>query len=90
MMMNGLRQGLSMSYDDDTEDYSEIETPDFEEPPIDPVAARAASFTKLVALVDHIKNEEAKKETLLMLAAIRRSFKTLPTGDLSVVTPDRK
>lgn len=68
---------------DDDEDYSEIETPEFEEPPFDPVAARAASFTKLVALVDHIRNEEAKKETLLMLAAIRRSFKTLPTGDLA-------
>lgn len=70
---------------DDDEDYSEIETPDFEEPPLDPVAARAASFTKLVALVDHIRNEEARKETLLMLAAIRRSFKTLPTGDLTSV-----
>jgi hypothetical protein len=72
-----------MDYDD--EDYSDIETPDFEEPPLDPVAARAASFTKLVALVDHIRNEEAKKECLLMLAAIRRSFKTLPTGDLSTL-----
>jgi len=35
--------------------------------------------------VDHIRNEEAKKECLLMLAAIRRSFKTLPTGDLSTL-----
>lgn len=71
-----------MSYDDD-EDYSDIEVPEFEEAPLDPVAARAASFTKLVALVDHIRNEEAKKECLLMLAAIRRSFKTLPTGDVT-------
>jgi hypothetical protein len=69
-----------MSYDDD-EDYSEIETPDFEEPPIDPIAARAASFTKLVALYDHIRDDEAKKEILMMLKAIRRSFKTIPTAD---------
>lgn len=68
---------------DDDEDYSDIETPDFEEPPLDPVAARAASFTKLLALVDHIKSEDAKKEALLMLKAIRTSFKTLPTGDLT-------
>jgi hypothetical protein len=75
-----------MRDDYDDEDYSEIQSPDFEEPPLDPVAARAASFTKLVALVDHIHNEEAKKECLLMLAAIRRSFKTLPTGDLSPIS----
>ena len=71
--------------DDDEEDYSDIETPDFEEPPLDPVAARAASFTKLLALIDHIRDEDAKKEALMMLAAIRRSFKTLPTGDLSAM-----
>lgn len=68
---------------DDDEDYSDIETPEFEEPPLDPVAARAASFTKLLALVDHIRSEDAKKEALLMLKAIRTSFKTLPTGDLT-------
>jgi hypothetical protein len=70
---------------DDDEDYSEIEVPSCDEPPLDPVAARADSFTKLLALIDHIKNEDAKKEALMMLAAIRRSFKTLPTGDLTSV-----
>jgi len=69
--------------DDDDEDYSNIDTPPFDEAPLDPVAARAASFTKLLALVDHVKDDEAKKEAMLMLRAIRLSFKTLPVGDLS-------
>lgn len=66
---------------DDDEDYSDIEVAEFEEPPLDPVAARAASFTRLLALVDHIRDDEAKKEALMMLKAIRRSFKTIPTAD---------
>lgn len=68
---------------DDDEDYSDIDSPPFEEAPLDPVAARAASFTKLLALVDHVKDDEARKEALLMLRAIRLSFKTLPVGDLT-------
>ena len=68
---------------DDDEDYSNIDTPPFDEAPLDPVAARAASFTKLLALVDHVRDDEAKKEAMLMLRAIRLSFKTLPVGDLS-------
>lgn len=72
--------------DDDDEDYSNIDLPPFDEPPIDPVAARAASFTKLLALVDHVRDDEAKKEALLMLRAIRLSFKTLPVGDLTPLT----
>jgi len=70
---------------DDDEDYSDIDSPPFEEAPLDPVAARAASFTKLLALIDHIKDEEARKEALLMLRAIRMSFKTLPIGELSAI-----
>lgn len=70
---------------DDDEDYSDIEVSPFDEPPLDPVAARAASFTKLLALVDHVKDDEARKEALLMLRAIRLSFKTLPVGDLSAL-----
>lgn len=66
---------------DDDEDYSDIELAEFEEPPLDPVAARAASFTRLLVLVDHIKDDDAKKEALMMLKAIRRSFKTIPTAD---------
>lgn len=70
---------------DDDEDYSDIDVPPFEEAPLDPVAARAASFTKLLALVDHVRDDEARKEALLMLRAIRLSFKTLPVGDLSAI-----
>lgn len=47
---------------DDDEDYSDIELAEFEEPPLDPVAARAASFTRLLVLVDHIKDDDAKKK----------------------------
>jgi molybdopterin biosynthesis enzyme len=67
----------------DDEDYSDVDVPPFDAAPIDPVAARAASFTKLLALVDHVRDDEAKKEALLMLRAIRLSFKTIPVGDLS-------
>ena len=67
----------------DDEDYSEIEVVPFDEAPIDPVAARAASFTKLLVLIDHVKDDEARKEAMLMLRAIRMSFKTLPVGDLT-------
>jgi len=70
---------------DDDEDYSEIELPEFGEPPLDPVAARADSFTKLLALIDRIRTKTPKRKALMMLAAIRRSFKTLPTGDLAAV-----
>lgn len=73
-----------MSNDDD-EDYSNIDIPPFEEAPLDPVAARAASFTKLLALIDHVKDDEARKEALLMLRAIRMSFKTLPIGDVTAL-----
>jgi hypothetical protein len=66
---------------DDEDDVVEIDTSDSEGFPLDSVAARTVSFTKLLALVDHIKNEEAQKESILMLKAIRRSFKTIPTAE---------
>lgn len=66
----------------DDDDY-DIEVPLYEEPPLDPVAARAEAFFRGVALVDKIKDEDLRKESLMMLAAIRRSFKTLPAGELS-------
>lgn len=69
----------------DDDDFTEIEIPDLDEVPLDPVAARTASFTRLLALVDHVKDDEAKKEALLMLRAIRLSFKTLPVGDLTAI-----
>lgn len=77
-------------YDDDDEDYSDIETPEYDEPPIDPVAARAEATWRGIALLDHIKDPELKAKGVLMLDAIRRSFKTLPAGDLSVISSDKK
>jgi ribosomal silencing factor RsfS len=67
--------------DDDEDDIVEIDTSDTDEYPLDSVAARVVSFTKLLALVDHIKTEEAQKEAILMLRAVRRSFKTIPIAD---------
>ena len=69
-------EGLNMSeYDDD--DIPEIETSDLEEFPLDSVAARVVSFTKLIALVDHIKNEDAKKEAIM---TVSYTHLTLPTN----------
>ena len=70
---------------DDDEDYSDIEVPDFEEPPLDPVAARAEATWRGIALLDHIKDPELRAKGIQMLDAIRRSFKTLPSGDLSSI-----
>ena len=66
-------------YEDD--DIVEIDTSDGDEFPLDSVAARVVAFTKLIALVDHLKNEDAKKEAIMMLGAVRRSFKTIPTAE---------
>jgi len=70
---------------DDEDDIVEIDTVDDDEFPLDAVAARVVSFTKLLALVDHIKNDDAKKEAIMMLGAVRRSFRTIPTAES--VTP---
>lgn len=76
-----------MSVEDDEDLY---DGPDIiEEADIDPVAARCNSFTKLLALADHITDDSLRKEALMMLAAVRRSFKTQPTGELSSI-PARK
>ena len=68
-----------------TEDDEDLyDGPDIiEEAELDPVAARCNSFTKLLAYAAHIKDEDLLKEAILMLAAVRRSFKTLPTGELA-------
>ena len=71
-----------MISDDDAIEFDPDEPVDFE----DKVAARVASYTKLMALVLHVKGKELRKEGMLMLVAIRRSFKTLPTGELTALT----
>jgi hypothetical protein len=75
-------------YDDD--DIPEIDTSDVDDFPLDAVAARVISFTKLIALVDHIKHDEAQKEAVMMLKAVRRSFKTIPTADDITPLPNAK
>jgi hypothetical protein len=69
--------------DDDDQGYEQLFTDEF---PLDPVASRCESFTRLLATVDTIQNEDARKEALLMLRAVRLSFKTLPVGDLTSIT----
>jgi hypothetical protein len=67
--------------EDDAPEFDPDETVDFE----DKVAARVQSYTKLLALVVGIKDKELRKEGMLMLTAIRRSFRTLPTGELAAI-----
>ena len=74
---------MNDDYDDD--DFSDIETPAYEEPPLDPVAARAEATWRGIALLDHIKDPELKAKGILMLDTIRRSFKTLPSGYLTTI-----
>jgi hypothetical protein len=71
-----------MDYDDDDDDM-DYQPEWLDEPPIDPVAARAEAFWKGVALLVHIDDAELRREGMMMLGAIRRSFKTLPSGDLA-------
>lgn len=51
----------------------------------DRIAARAEAFSRILATIDFVKDDDAKKEALLMLKALRLSFKTLPVGDLSAL-----
>lgn len=68
--------------DDEEFTEQEIEISDF---PLDPVAARCESFTRLVSIASQLKDEELRREAMMMLAAVRRSFKTLPAGELASV-----
>ena len=57
-----------MDYDDDDmDDYQ----PDWlDEPPVDPVAARAEAFWKGVALLVHIDDAELRREGMMMLGGV--------------------
>ena len=59
---------------------------EYEEPVNDYIAARAAAFATLVAQADCTKNEKLRAECVLMLRAVRTSFKTVPQGQLSIVS----
>lgn len=73
-----------MTNDDDDDDL--YDGPDIiEEAEIDKVAARCNSFTKLMALTMNIKDDDLKKESLRMLEAVRKSFKTISSADISIL-----
>jgi hypothetical protein len=71
-----------MTDDDDAIEFDPDEPCDFE----DKVAARVASYTRLMSLVVTIKDAELRREGVMMLQAIRRSFRTLPTGELTALS----
>ena len=50
--------------------------------PADYVAARVDSFTSLLAHAETIKDRKLRDEAVLMLRAVRMSFKTEPQGQL--------
>ena len=68
--------------EDDAPEFDPDETSDFE----DRVAARVSAYTRLLALVAGLKDKELRKEGMMMLGATRRSFRTLPTGELTAIT----
>lgn len=71
-----------MNNDDDASpEFDPDEPVDFE----DRVAARVMSYTRLMALVAGIKDKELRREGMMMLQATRRSFRTLPTGELTAI-----
>lgn len=51
----------------------------------DYVAARVDSFTSLLAHAETIKDRKLRDEAVLMLRAVRMSFKTEPQGQLVAI-----
>ena len=51
----------------------------------DYVAARVESFTSLLLNTEKIKDRKLREEALLMLRAVRMSFKTEPQGQLVAI-----
>lgn len=66
--------------DDEGYEEQELVIDDF---PIDPVAARCEAFVRLLALTSQLTDEDLRKEAMMMLGAVRRSFRTLPTGEVT-------
>jgi hypothetical protein len=84
MMGSGLLRGAKMIDDDDME--YELLPPDMDFD--DPVAARAVSHVQCLHAAAKFKGDkldELYDEALNMAKAIRRSFKTLPAGELSAI-----
>ena len=53
--------------------------------PADYVAARVESFTSLLRNTEKIKDRKLREEALLMLRAVRMSFKTEPQGQVVAI-----
>jgi hypothetical protein len=64
----------------DDDDGIEVEyvDPDMQ----DPIAARAFAYEKVFAIVSKERDKAMRKEGLMMLSSLRRSFKTNPTADV--------
>lgn len=74
-----------MAHEDDPElDPNTIDFDAFE----DKIAARAAAYTAMVQTAADMKergHDDLYDETMRMLQALRRSFKTLPTGEVAAI-----
>ena len=53
--------------------------------PADYVAARVDSFTNLLLTVERVKDRKLREEAMLMLRAVRMSFKTEPQGQVVAI-----
>ena len=53
--------------------------------PADYVAARVDSFTNLLLTVEQVKDRKLREEAVLMLRAVRMSFKTEPQGQVVAI-----
>ena len=53
--------------------------------PADYVAARVDSFTNLLLTVEQVKDRKLREEAMLMLRAVRMSFKTEPLGQVVAI-----
>ena len=53
--------------------------------PADYVAARVDSFTSLLLKTEKIKDRKLHEEAMLMLRAVRMSFKTEPQGQVVAI-----
>ena len=51
----------------------------------DYVAARVDSFTNLLLTVEQVKDRKLREEAMLMLRAVRMSFKTEPQGQVVAI-----
>lgn len=51
----------------------------------DAIADRTEAFTKLAITAEAIRDRKLKQECMLMLRAVRTSFKTVPQAQLTMV-----